>query len=118
MWWRERKAHREHVAWCAAATKVEGAVSRLGTRDHLSRNKPTDDDNISIVPVVRFRAANNVDYEIDCRDAPRTIGAPVAVAYDPALPSSARAVARVPRIGCAAIALLIGVALAVWGLTH
>ena len=87
-------------------------VSRVGQRDHLSRNKPTDSDSITTVPVVRFKAANGVEYEFDAPGAPLKVGTPVAVAYDPALPSSARTLVRTRRIGCAAILLIAALVLA------
>lgn len=110
---REQRRHRE---WCAKGVKAQGVVSRLSTRGHLSRNEPTDSDNISEVPIVRFRAANGVEYEIDAPDAPRKVGTPVEVAYEPASPSSGRAVERVPKIGCAVVVLVIGIALVIAGL--
>lgn len=110
------KSQRDHNAWTRDKTRARGVVSRIGLRGHLSRNKPTFDDGGLAVPVVRFTAENGADYEIDAGDAPHRVGAEVEVAYDPALPSDGRMVARTPKIGCAAVLLAIGVALVIAGL--
>lgn len=67
------------------------------------------DPGTRTVAVVRFRALNGVEYEIDAPEAPHRISDVIAVAYDPVLPSGDRAVARTPRVGRTAIFLLIGV---------
>ena len=117
-WWSERKAHRAHVTWTVNAVKADGVVSRLARRRHLSRNEPTTSDNLSMVPIVRFRAADGVEYEIDAPDAPRTIGAAVPVGYELASPSSARPLQRTRRLGCAAFLLVVGIALIAIGLAR
>ena len=117
LWHKETKTHREHAAWCDAHTKADGVVSRIATRNHLSRNPLTsDEEKVYAVPVVRFRAANGVEYEVDASDSHHKEGTPLQVAYDPALPSDGRVVARTKKIGCAVILLAIGVFLMGWGL--
>ena len=98
--WIALKVQREHRRFCARATRADGVVSRLGQRrdQGLSEDavgNPTGTRYIT-VPVVRFRAANGTDYEIDAPEAPMTVGAAVQVAYDPAQPSGGRAVDRTP----------------------
>ncbi|HYI09696.1 MAG TPA: DUF3592 domain-containing protein [Thermoanaerobaculia bacterium] len=117
-WRADSKAHRSHEVWCAGAAKAEGFVSRIGRRGHLSRNAPTSSDSFYTVPIVRFRAADGVEYEIDAADAPKTVGAPLQVAYDPNLPSGARPVPRTRKIGCSVVLLAIGIFLVGWGMTH
>lgn len=106
-WLIELKAAREHSAWLTGKARAEGTVVRISLKDHLSRNAPASDEPGRAWPVIRFRAANKVEYEFDAPDAPTQIGSVVEVAYDSALPSNARAVARTPKIGCA-IAFLAG----------
>lgn len=105
------RVHRAHVRWCATASRAEGVVSRVGRRHWHSRNEPTSDDRLTTVAVVRFRAANGVEYEFDGRDAPKQAGAQVEVAYDPASPSTAHAVARTRRYGCIVMMVIAGLAL-------
>jgi hypothetical protein len=94
-------------------------VSRIGRRGWYSRNEPTgDDDNVSTVPVVRFRAANGVEYEFDADDAPSRVGAAVPVAYDPALPSTARIEVQRRKLGCVMFALVVGLMLIPWGVAR
>jgi hypothetical protein len=104
-WLIDLKAAREHAAWLTGKTRTEGTVVRVGLRDHLSRNEPVSDEKGRVSPVIRFRAANSVEYEFDAPDAPTEIGSVVQIAYEPALPSNARAVARTPKIGCAIVFL-------------
>jgi hypothetical protein len=118
LWRKETKTHHEHVAWCDAHTKADGVVSRISLRGHHSRNPPGFDDHGWSVPVVRFRAANGVEYEVDASDSHHKEGTPLEVAYDPALPSGGRVVARTKKIGCAGVLLAIGVFLIVWGALH
>jgi hypothetical protein len=125
-WWKAMKTHREHQEWCAARTKADGTVSRIGTRGHLSRNEPTEsastfgDDsvtqNASAVAVVRFAASDGMEYEIDAPEVAREVGIRIPVAYDPVLPSDGRAVEHTPKIGCAVILFLAGIALIVAGI--
>lgn len=116
-WRMERKNIRAHEAWCAAAAKTDGVVSRTARRGaELSRNEPTDDDAIALVPIVRFTAANGVEYEFDAPGAPRDANARVQVAYDPALPSSARMVERQGKPGCTVLLLIAGVCLIAAGI--
>ena len=72
--------------------------------------------NVRAVAVVRFTAANGVEYEIDAPDVAREIGTRIPIAYDPLLPSDARAIEQRPKIGCAVVLLLAGIALIVAGL--
>jgi hypothetical protein len=58
---------------------------------------------------------DGVEYEIDAPDASAEIGTVIPVAYDPALPSAARAIARTPRVGCTVLLFVIGVVLLVKG---
>lgn len=95
--------------------KTEGVVSRIAERKDYSG--PRDSyDNISVieVPIVRFRASNGHDYELDGPSGIGEVGAKVAVAYNPDLPSDARALAtNAYRGGCGFILIVIGLALAV-----
>lgn len=91
-------------------------VSRIGQRGWHSRNEPTgDEEHVSTVPVVRFKAANGVEYEFDAGDAPSRVGAVVQVAYDPALPSTARVESQRRKLGCVVFVLVVGLALILWG---
>lgn len=118
-WIADTRQQRAHEGWCATATKAEGIVSRLADPGGaMSRNPVTDDDRAPGLPIVRFTAANGVEYEIDAPDAPRAVGATVAVAYDPALPSSARPVERVRKVGCSVAGAMIGISLMVAGVVR
>ena len=94
------KAQRDHRMWCEARTRVDGTVSRIAKRRRYGLSEDAggiDTGNVDrLVPIVRFRAANNVEYEIEAPEAPMEVGAIVAVAYDPAQPSGGRGVARAP----------------------
>lgn len=109
-----------HARWCASRTRTDGVVSRVverrvnGSFSEDAGGMPTDPATITVA-VVRFRALDGVEYEFDTQEVPLEVGAEVAVAYDPALPSDARAVARTPKIGCAALLLLAGAILLVVG---
>ncbi len=118
LWLLESKVHRAHARWCAARTKAEGVISRIARRGHLSRNEPTTSDEFFLVPIVRFRAVNGVEYEIDAPGGAGKVGAPIQVAYDPALPSDGRVVPRTRKLGCVVVILAIGIALLGWGLLH
>lgn len=111
--------YRAHRRWCATAAKAEGVVSRIGQRGWYSRNEPTgDEDNVSSVPVVRFKAANGVEYEFDAGDAPSHVGSVVQVAYDPALPSTARVESQRRKLGCVVFVLAGGLSLILWGVAR
>ncbi|GMU63738.1 MAG: hypothetical protein AMXMBFR36_00120 [Acidobacteriota bacterium] len=92
---------------------MDGVVSRLvqrrssGGLSEDAAGMPTDPASTTI-PVLRFRALDDLEYEIDAPEAPSEVGAVVAIAYDPALPSAGRAVERTPKIGCALLLLLVG----------
>jgi hypothetical protein len=107
------RTQRAHRRWCATRTKTDGVVSRLVDRRRAGgliedvAGIPADPAT-ETVPVVRFRALDDIEYEIDAPEAPRQVGSVVAVAYDPALPSGGRAVVRSPKVGCAALLLLVG----------
>ncbi len=94
-------------------SRAEGVVSRVGRRGWNSRNEPTSSDDIATVPIVRFRAANGIEYEFDAGDAPQKLGAPVVVAYDPDLPSTAYLVERTKKLGCAVLFAAAGLFLIV-----
>lgn len=111
-----RRDQRRHDAWCASAAKAQGVVSRVGRRHWLSRNEPGTGDRVDRVAVVRFRAANGVEYEVDSPDAPSEPGAAVQVAYDAASPSTAVVVHRRQNYGCAVILVVVGVGMIVWEL--
>lgn len=120
--WIAMKTQRAHRAWCARATKVDGVVSRMAERrgQGLSEDAagmPTG-PNVFTVPVVRFRAANGIEYEIDGPEATREIGSVVQVAYAPALPSDARVVDRTPKVGCAIGIFVVGAILVVLGISR
>lgn len=112
-WIADWTSGRNHAARCAGLERAKGVVSKIGRRGFHSRNKPSFDDSGVLVSVVTFRASNGVEYAFDAPDAPRTVGAAVDVAYDPAAPSGALLVTRVPKIGCSVVLLLAGVALIV-----
>lgn len=111
----DKRKRREHQQWIDAAVKTEGVVSRLSERKDYSG--PSDSyDNIAVqsVPIVRFRAANGHEYEIDGPDGIGEIGTRVAVAYNPNLPSDARTLATGRyRGGCGFILIAIGLILAI-----
>ena len=117
--WIALKVQREHRRFCARGMRADGVVSRLGQRRGQSLSEDAMGNSTGTryitVPVVRFRAANGSDYEIDAPEAPMTVGAPVQVAYEPAQPSGGRAVDRTPKIGCAVVLLVLGVVLVVLG---
>lgn len=116
-WLAETKAQREHLRWCARAATAGGVISRIAERGReLSRNEPSDDDPIHHVPVVRFRASDGAEYEFEASDIPQTVGAAVTVAYDAAMPSTARVLQRRSRWGCGVVLLVAGIALIAFGL--
>lgn len=116
------KVQRAHQAWCARGVRAEGVVSRLAER----RGQGLSEDGAGMatgthmhtVPVVRFRAASGIEYEIDAPEAPMTIGSAVEVAYETEQPSGARAVARTPKVGCALFLIAVGTVLIAIGLTR
>jgi hypothetical protein len=116
------KAHREHRAWCARGIRAEGVVSRLAERRRTGLSEDASgmpaDPAAALVPVVRFRAANGIEYEIDAPDAPAQIGAAVQVAYEAAEPSGARAVERPLKIGCVVFLLVAGLLLVAIGISR
>ena len=113
------KVQREHRRFCAQGIRADGVVSRLAQRrgQGLSENAMghSTGTRYITIPVARFRATNGIEYEIDAPEAPMTVGAPVQVAYDPALPSGGRVVDRTPKIGCAVVLLVLGVILVAIG---
>ena len=115
--WIAIKRQREHRDWCAKGIRASGVVSRLGERRGAGLSEDaagmSTDATFHTVPVVLFRAANGIEYEIDAPDAPPTIGSVVEVAYEPAQPSGARAIHRTPKVGCAVILFVIGLTLIV-----
>lgn len=113
----DKRAQRAHETWCASAAKTTGVISRVGVRNHLSRNKPTGtEDGVSAVAVVKFKAANGVEYEFDAPRIQPKPGTEIAVAYDPAVPSTARVLDRPRNAGCASIFAVAGIALLIWGI--
>lgn len=120
--WIAIKRQLEHRAWCARGSKAEGVVSRLAERRRQGLSEDASGTPtgraVSMVSIVRFRAANGVEYEIDAPEAPLEIGCVVQVAYVPALPSEARAIERTPKVGCAAFLLVVGVILVVIGISR
>ena len=102
------KVQRDHRLWCAGKTRVTGVVSRLAQRRTNARSGPSQ----RLVPMVRFRATNGVEYEVEADEIEREVGIPVEIAYDPALPSDGRAVKRVPKVGLPVLMILFGVVLA------
>ena len=68
-----------------------------------------------LTPVVRFRAANNIEYDIDAPEAPREVGTEVEVAYDPALPSGGQGVDRAPKILIPIVLIVLGAILVAVG---
>src|SRR5688572_2636419 len=113
------KVQRDHRRWCEGKARVKGVVSRLAERrgQGLSEDAsgmPTDAAGV-VTRVVRFRAANKIEYEIDAPEAPRELGTEVEVAYDPALPSGGRGVERVPKILIPVVLLVLGAILVAIG---
>jgi len=113
--WVAVKVQREHRQWCAGKARVDGVISRLAERrgqglSEGASGMSTDPVYLSVA-VVRFRAANGLEYEIDAPEAPRQIGTVVEVAYDPALPSGGRGVERTPKIGPSVVLLAVGAVL-------
>ena len=69
------KAQRDHRRWCEGKPRVEGVVTRLVRRPRPGRGHSSSSGLPSLsepsgTPVVRFRAANKIDYEIDAPEAP------------------------------------------------
>ena len=112
------KVQWDHKRWCAKRPRLKGMVSRIAERraQGLSEDAAgfSTGTHYRAVPVVRFQAPNGVEYEIDADEAPNEIGAEVEVAYDPAQPSGARAVQRVPKIGLCIPLIVVGGALAAY----
>lgn len=115
-WFTEAKKKREHQKWCASRVTTEGVVSRIALRGHYSKNAPTSDEKKWSVPIVRFRASDGVEYEIDAANVRRRVGIAVMVAYDPASPSSGLPVAYTPKVGCSIVLAVIGIVLIVKGI--
>jgi hypothetical protein len=117
--WIALKAQREHRRWCEGKARVEGVVSRLAARRRQGLGEDASGmstGNVdTTVPIVRFRAGNGVEYEIEAPEAPMTVGAVVEVAYDPALPSGGRGVERVPKVGIPVALLVVGAILVAVG---
>ncbi len=97
-------------------------VSRFAERYRPGLSEGADgtsnDPGAVSVAVVRFRAANGIEYEIDSPEGPMELGAVVSVAYDPALPSDGRAVDRTPKIAFAVLLLALGAILIAVALTR
>ena len=113
------RAQSDHRRWCEGKARADGVVSRVAARrsQGLSEDAagmPTGTAE-AVVAVVRFRAANRIEYEIDAEEVPLEVGRAVPVAYDPALPSGARAVERAPKVAIPIALLAIGAGLAVIG---
>ena len=113
------KAQRDHRKWCEARTRTEGVVSRIAARrvhglSEDAAGMPTGNVDASI-PIVRFRASNNVEYEIEAPEAPMEVGATFEVAYDPASPSAGRGVKRMPKVALPIVLLAGGAILAAIG---
>ena len=113
------KVQREHRQWCEGKTRVQGVVSRLARRhrqglpEDASGNSTGNTD--LLIPMVRFRATNNIEYEVEAPEAPREVGVVFEVAYDPALPSYGRGVERVPKIAIPIFLLVLGAVLVAVG---
>lgn len=114
---RERAAEKKKAiadaAWLARATKTEGVISRRKVHGgEYSRNKELPDPYEERHAVVRFRAADKVEYEFDARSDLGKTGDLVPVAYNPDLPSDAREIgARNTSGGCAYLLFAIALAL-------
>ncbi len=110
--WVAIRTQREHRQWCSERTRAEGVVSRFTERHRPGLSEGADgrsnDPESLSVAVVRFRATNGVEYEIDSPEGPMELGAVVAVAYDPAQPADGRAVDRTPKIALAVLLLALG----------
>lgn len=111
------KSQRDHRRWCERATRCEGVVARVREAQWIEERPETSAGaEHQAAVIVRFRASNGVEYEIDAPEAPMEVGAVVAVAYDPEEPSGGRLVKRTPKIGCAVGLFVIGVILIVAGM--
>ena len=117
--WVALKVQREHRQWCEDKPRAEGVVSRLARRRRQGLSEDasgTPTGNVDVlVPIVRFRAANSIEYEIEAQEAPMEVGAAFQVAYDPELPSGGRGVERVPKVGIPIFLLVVGIVLAAVG---
>ncbi|MEO7973806.1 MAG: DUF3592 domain-containing protein [Thermoanaerobaculia bacterium] len=120
--WVALRTQRAHRRWCAERTRAEGVVSRFAERHRAGLSEGADgtsnDPGALHVAVVRFRASNGIEYEIDSPEGPMDLGAVVPVAYDPALPSDGRTVDRAPKIAFAVLLLALGAILVAVALTR
>ncbi|HEX7708802.1 MAG TPA: DUF3592 domain-containing protein [Thermoanaerobaculia bacterium] len=110
----DKRKRRENLQWIDSAVRTEGVISRVSERKDYSGHRDTYDNIATLaVPIVRFRAADGHDYEFDGPNGLGEVGAKVSVAYNPDLPSDARAIATTGyRGGCGFILIAIGLALA------
>jgi hypothetical protein len=109
---RQRRRDRQ---WIDGASRTEGVVSRIITRESYSSF--SERTEITVTPVVLFRAPNGVQYEFEAKTGVGGVGSKVVVAFNPALPSDAREIppesSHHYRGGCGFILMLVAVALAV-----
>lgn len=117
--WIALKVQREHREWCEGKTKVDAVVSRIAERRRQTLSEDAAGNSTgnvdALVPIARFRASNEVEYEIEAPEAPMEVGAAVEVAYDPELPSAGRGVERAPKVAIPILLMVFGAVLAAVG---
>src|SRR5688572_474948 len=113
----EFRKKRAHDAWFARAARAQGLVYRFNEVDTYNHMSDSFQHGKSIVHHVKYRAANNIEYEIPAGSRVK-LGETVEVAYNPDLPSDAKLVqeARFP-LGCGFIIIAVGIGLIVLGYT-
>ena len=111
----EIRKKRAADAWFARAARTQGLVYRFNevkTYNHLTDQSP---HGMTIEHVVRYRAANKIEYEIKA-DSPVKLGDTVEVAYNPDLPSDAKLVQEARfRMGCGFFIIAVGIGMIVLG---
>jgi hypothetical protein len=82
-----RRKRDEHESWVNAHSQVIGVIDRIKVHEGA--------ENTSYTPVIVYTAAKGQRYEIDGESSgfpTPAVGSEVAIAYDEALPSTARLV--------------------------
>jgi hypothetical protein len=92
--WKMQREWREHRNWLAGKVRVSGVVERFSISEGSFESSQT-----TYTPVIVYRAHSGHLYSIHGETAATqepAIGTAVDVAYDPALPSTARVVNEAP----------------------